>query len=325
MNKKKHLPIWSLVICDVLLIAATLIIYALFHHVIPAYFNMSSETEAHVIAIDSTSDAVSDITAEDEYASLKDKFADSFSEETVSSENFYSSPGIRIELSEHDEDGQRWYVADIIVADIASIQSGTPGETYSTAAEDILNIAKEHNALAAINGDYASFSSGGTIIRNGVIRKEKANTADSFVLYRDGSVRCFYGSSVNAEECINDGAWQAWSFGPILLDENGSPRSEFSERYNSIQRKNPRTAIGYYEPGHYCFVVVDGRQDGARGMTLPELAQLMSSLGCSAAYNFDGGQSSQITFGKRLVNKPTGNGRVINDIVFVTENTEVAE
>jgi exopolysaccharide biosynthesis protein len=42
--------------------------------------------------------------------------------------------------------------------------------------------------------------------------------------------------------------------------------------------KNPRSAIGYYEPGHYCFIVVDGRQNGySDGMTLDELAQTLRS------------------------------------------------
>ena len=35
-----------------------------------------------------------------------------------------------------------------------------------------------------------------------------------------------------------------------------------------ISGGNPRSCIGYYEPGHYCFVIVDGRQKQSAGVTL---------------------------------------------------------
>ena len=60
-----------------------------------------------------------------------------------------------------------------------------------------------------------------------------------------------------------------------------------------VQGLNPRSAVGYYEPGHYCFVVIDGRQPGySKGATLMQLAQLFESLGCKEAYNLDGGKSA---------------------------------
>ena len=33
--------------------------------------------------------------------------------------------------------------------------------------------------------------------------------------------------------------------------------------------------IGYYEPGHYCFVAVDGRSDKSKGLTMAQLSELM--------------------------------------------------
>jgi exopolysaccharide biosynthesis protein len=53
--------------------------------------------------------------------------------------------------------------------------------------------------------------------------------------------------------------WQIFYFGPMLLDEEGHAMKKFNSDVNPV---NPRSVIGYYEPGHYCFLVVDGRQPG---------------------------------------------------------------
>jgi exopolysaccharide biosynthesis protein len=115
------------------------------------------------------------------------------------------------------------------------------------------------------------------------------------------------------ESVKETGAWQIWSFGPALLD-NGSPKTEF---VSSVTRANPRSAIGCVEPGHYVFVQVDGRIDSSRGMTMEELSQLFASLGCTAAYNLDGGQSAGFTFMGKLWSYPYR--RAVWDIIYIGE------
>jgi hypothetical protein len=75
-----------------------------------------------------------------------------------------------------------------------------------------------------------------------------------------------------------------------------------------------------FEPGHYVFVVVDGRQPGySDGMSLDQLAALFEELGTKVAYDLDGGKTSQMTFGGTLVNKPTEGGRTTSDIIYIGE------
>jgi hypothetical protein len=58
---------------------------------------------------------------------------------------------------------------------------------------------------------------------------------------------------------------------------------------------HPRTAIGIDKgTGQVLMLVVDGRQDFSRGMTMVELANLMTSLGAEDALNLDGGGSSTL-------------------------------
>ena len=116
-----------------------------------------------------------------------------------------------------------------------------------------------------------------------------------------------------------NGILDVWSFGPALLDSEGKSISGFTD---TVAGANPRSAIGYYEPGHYCFVAVDGRNaEGSSGYTLDELSQLFENLGCAVAYNLDGGQSSVMVWdgGSVTVNMPAGGGRPVGDIIYISK------
>jgi exopolysaccharide biosynthesis protein len=66
--------------------------------------------------------------------------------------------------------------------------------------------------------------------------------------------------------------------------------------------------------------VVDGRNPGySKGVTTEEFAQIFKDLGCTTAYNLDGGGSSTMYFKGEVVNSPINQGgqRDISDILFV--------
>lgn len=86
-------------------------------------------------------------------------------------------------------------------------------------------------------------------------------------------------------------------------DEEGG-HSSFATDYH------PRTAVGYTADGSkLIFVVVDGRQEGfSRGMSLPELADFLISLGAQTAINLDGGGSSTLVVRNAIKNSPSDGG-----------------
>ena len=251
---------------------------------------------------------------------ISEKFLDHYSDSVIVTDSTYTSPDIAVTVTEEtlDNGNITYYLADIYMRDITCFQTALAGGTYGSGYRDsITDMALLSDALLAVNGDYYGNTREGVVIRNGVIYRANQTDCDVCVLYYDGSMRVMSGSAFSLEEAIADGAWQAWTFGPALLDTDGSVLTAFSST-NRIISANPRTAIGYYEPGHYCLVVVDGRGD-SDGMTLPELSELFYSLGCTAAYNLDGGNSSIMVWQDAVINDPSGGGRESSDALVITE------
>lgn len=249
---------------------------------------------------------------------LAEKFADRFTDSVTVTENSYTSPDISITVDEVNEENLTYYVADIYVRDITCFQTALAENTYGSGFRDsIEDMAVLNNALLAVNGDYYGNTNEGVVIRNGVIYRANPTDCDVCVLYYDGSMKVMPGSSFSVEEAVEDGAWQAWTFGPALLDANGDPITAFAST-NRIINANPRTAIGYYEPGHYCLVVVDGRGESS-GISLSRLSRLFDQLGCTAAYNLDGGNSSIMVWGNEVINNPSGGGRESSDALLIAE------
>src|SRR6185503_5497574 len=73
-----------------------------------------------------------------------------------------------------------------------------------------------------------------------------------------------------------------------------------------VAGRQPRTLAGVRADGTLLLVTVDGRLPGwSVGMTLPEAARLMRSLGAREAMNLDGGGSSTMVVRGEVVNRPS--------------------
>ena len=183
--------------------------------------------------------------------------------------------------------------------------------------EDLVRMDILLNAALCVNGDYYGNSDEGVVVRNGVIYRANPTDADILCLYYDGTMEVKAYRDFDAQAEADQGIWQAWTFGPSLLNSDGSAVSGFNEGRH-MNGDNPRTVLGYYAPGHYAVLVVDGRGESA-GLSLDELAGLCEELGFTIAYNLDGGKSSVMTFNDALVNQPASGGRAISDVIYIAE------
>ena len=226
-----------------------------------------------------------------------------------------------ITVTQYQEYDTAIYVADITVSSAEIIKTALADDTYGKNITAYTStIASENQAVLAINGDYYGAQESGYVIRNGVAYRETSDGEDILVLYADGSMKVLDSDDVTVQELLDQGAWQAWSFGPGLLSDGVVTVGENTE-VSRAMNSNPRTAIGRIDDNHYVFVVSDGRTDESKGLSLYELAEFMESLGCRTAYNLDGGGSSTMYFNGSVINNPTTNGRIreraVSDIVYI--------
>ena len=248
-------------------------------------------------------------------ADLSGKSADKFSSKTTAST--YQSKDLAISITQHSfgagQDQVTYYIADVYTSNLSCFKTYFAKNVYGSGfREHITDMSADVKAVLAVNGDsycYNRSHTAGPLIRNGVIYRAEATTSDVCVLYNSGEMRTFSPDQFDLNQVMADGTYH----------DNGRAMTEFNT-WDYIRKSHPRTAIGYYEPGHYCLVVVDGRQTGySRGMTLPELSQLFQDLGCKAAYNLDGGHSTMMAMDGRLVNRPYKDTHEIVDCLYFGE------
>ncbi|WOO36223.1 phosphodiester glycosidase family protein [Anaerocolumna sp. AGMB13020] len=219
-----------------------------------------------------------------------------------------------------------YYIADVILKDSASLKSAFADNKFGqNIIEYTSEIAEDNHAIFAINGDYYGFREDGIVIRNGtVFRDSPARTGLAF--YTDGTMKIYDETDTSAQELVDAGVTQTLSFGPALVTGSaavtnlGKVEIDTNFGNHSMQGSNPRTGVGIISPNHYAFAVVDGRSSGySKGMSLEEFADLFVSLGCTEAYNLDGGGSSTMYFMGRVVNNPLGKGkeRGVSDILYI--------
>jgi hypothetical protein len=93
---------------------------------------------------------------------------------------------------------------------------------------------------------------------------------------------------------------------PVLISNGEIVELDKEMAASSLNDKHPRTAVGYTRDHKMILLVVDGRQEEhSRGATLEELARMMDELGAYEALNLDGGGSSAMMAGSKLMNKPS--------------------
>lgn len=248
--------------------------------------------------------------------SWREKFADKFTSGDVQqTDTTYKDANVSISIEKVQQNNVTYFYADIYLADVQYFKTAFAKQPDVMGGRELTNVvAKENNAILAINGDHC-VDNNGPVIRNGKLFRDET-FADALVMNYDGSMQTFSADQLDMNAIKTNGAWQVWTFGPMLL-KDGQPMTEFN---STLLKANPRTAVGYFEPGHYCFLVVDGRQAGySDGMTMQELSQFFYDKGCKVAFNLDGGQSSEMAFMGNVVNQPYNGGRSTTDILYIGE------
>ena len=182
-----------------------------------------------------------------------------------------------------------------------------------TKGQYIIDMAKENNAVVAINGggfvdpNYNSLGGvpQGTVIKNGKIVSNRTfkKTGGIIGFTKDNKLIL---ARMTANEAIKNGVRDAVSFGPFLI-VNG--KASFIKG-NGGWGEAPRTAIGQRKDGIVLFLVIDGRMVGRPGADMVDLTEIMQKYGAYNAANLDGGTSCGLVVNGQLINDPVnGNGK----------------
>jgi len=149
----------------------------------------------------------------------------------------------------------------------------------------------------------------GIIIREGEIISSKTASRrtshlpnlDMMIQYPDGRLEVCECTEYTAEELIEKGALNVFSFGPILIRDGEIDEKMYGSYYRSLE---PRHALGMIEPGHYLLISVQGRKEkDSRGTMLQRVAEMMKDKGVTQALNLDGGNTMALMFRGRMLNK----------------------
>lgn len=336
VKKKKRMSVGATIALDLLAIAAGLLVFALFHHVLPHYGILRGEESEPVVLVTLAPQPTPEPTAvpveEPEETPPEEtpepvrvysgrwgeKFADKFTDgEVIQTENSYQSANVNVSYQRIEENDVIYFVADVYVSDLGYLRSGFANGKYNGGFQMIDEIARQENAVVALSGDHYAGRGEGLVVRNGVLYRE-TRFQDVCVLLSDGTMVTLTNAELDMDDLKAAAPWQVWAFGPELLDDEGHALTSFN---SIVLPNNPRAAIGYVEPGHYYLVEVEGTRtgyySGSRGMKMYELANLFESLGCKSAYNLDGGKSVGFAWMGELVSFRYD--RSIPDIIYVAD------
>lgn len=206
---------------------------------------------------------------------------------------------------------------------------GSPGNMKPTSI-----IAKQNNALAAINGSYYNMRKGNSVC----FLKTDAHVIDStaaseFELRVTGAV-CTNKHKIDiipwnaqTERNYQGDKGTVLASGPLLISD-GAACSWNDCETSFIHTKHPRSAL-FLTKKSVVFLTADGRSKGnAIGVNIPELAHLIRMLGGKDAINLDGGGSTTLWIGNgsegQILNCPSDNRkfdhegeRSVSNAIFV--------
>ena len=199
-----------------------------------------------------------------------------------------------------------------------------------TDSSELVAFESRYGALRPTTGVEALVR-GGVVERVGRPRGGRV-PAGALVLSGSGDAAAFLrgslepGAPAQVELGLGEGEALVTGGGPRLLVRGRVAVAASAEGFaplsapGFVASRHPRTLAGVARDGTLLLVTVDGRRAGwSAGVTLPEAARVMRSLGAREALNLDGGGSSGMVVRGELVSRPSdpSGERAVSDGIFV--------
>ena len=249
----------------------------------------------------------------------KEAIAKIMSDQTVDTLVQNNLDGVKVEnknddsIERYDVTGNKFKGYILIINDPTRLKVGS-SSMLGKEGQITSDIAKDNNAIAAINGggfkdeDNGSKWTGtganptGIIMANGKTAFNDITDVDkkTEVVAMASSGRLLVGPH-SLSEMKTAGVTDAVSFGPALI-VNGQKTITKGDGGWGIA---PRTCVAQRKDGAIIFLVIDGRQAKSLGATLREAQDVLYDYGAVNATNLDGGSSSTLFYDDEIINSPS--------------------
>ena len=213
-------------------------------------------------------------------------------------------------------------MAEVKVAHGSQIRRKLAEDSYSSSVQYYASdMAKQSNAVIAINGDFYAFRDLGITVYQRKLYRNNPASVDSCFFTADGDM-----IFSRAGELMGEGETQqfidennvvfAIAFGPVLVD-NGELQYCESYPIGEINTEYSRSCIGMTDDLHYLLMTINHTPDARPRATINELARYIYSKGVQKAYTLDGGQTAEIVmFGAPINHVDFGFERTVSDIIY---------
>lgn len=240
-----------------------------------------------------------------------------------SSIQYYCDATILAVTWQEDIDGKCCTCSEVKIAHGSQLKRKVAGDTYSTGVRYYAtDMAKECNAVVAINGDFYDYRQIGITVYQRELYRFVPDRLDSCHITASGDMLFSYaGELTDADEtrqfiADNDVVFTL-SFGPVLVDNGELLPIDSSYPIGEGTTTYSRSAIGQLDELHYLLMTVNYADGYTVAATLSQMGQFMYLKGCQKAYELDGGQTSILIMNGEAVNHVDwGYERTMSDIIY---------
>ena len=214
---------------------------------------------------------------------------------------------------------------EIKTADGSQIRRAIANDSYGSDVQLYASaMAKNVNAVIALNGDFYAFRKIGVTVYQRRLYRNAGDSLDTCFVTASGDLIFARAGELKTEEDTrrfiedNDVVFSL-SFGPVLV-ENGElrPASEYDNYpIGEINNIYSRSGIGQLGERHYLVATLGEQGPYNTRAQLGVFARYMYDKGCVSAYALDGGQTATMIFNGAPFNRVDWDSeRTMSDIVY---------
>ena len=218
--------------------------------------------------------------------------------------------------------------SEIKIADGSQLRRKLAEDTYgSSTYVYATELAKQCNAVAAMNADYYAFRDLGMTVYNRKLYRfddswysgeyKKYNATDTLFIDSNGDFIIYHKGDETTKEAIeqfvaDNNIKFSIAFGPVIVEDYQALWTDWYP-IGETDKEYSRACIGQVCDKHYLYATCSFADNGEYHprCTINEFAQIVADKGVRCAYTLDGGQTGEVVF----------NGEPYNHIDFGTERT----